>query len=738
MTSKNLFLAKVREDYKRRLWLWLTAVFMFVIFAPLVFMVLIAGIDEATYIQSYGNYAPQMLEQAVVGICEVMLGVNVFRILFGLMFAILAAFSGYYWLDDKIRVDFYVSMPEKKNSRFFIALLNGIVMYLVTSFVGLLLSKGILSAFGYGRLFTCSMILKSFGMCFLFFLGVYFLSILAIMLTGNVFAAVSAIAVLSFYEVLLRAIWLGYQEFLNYVSHMETDIIPQLTPWGSFLRAYLEEQYKGSISGGSYLKLILVTLLFGVLAYLAYIYRPMEATGKTLAFKKMSTPLKILLAIPATVLIGLVAIALAETVNNRYLVVIVFVLAISAIIICAVIEAIFELDVKAILNKKLHWAITAVVAIALFFMFREDVFGIDRYLPDKEDVVSYAFVPDDFMNTWIFLNDDMNSMSSTSYCNDRMYLTDVDSVYELMELSMNSFDKRLESTDDRNYISYMRYSKYDNATVILRTKSGRTILKNIPVPMDDDRAHEIENKIFATKEFVDGYFSVKNIDFTDKISDHDWNEFSNSFTTISLTAEEVVKLIDCYKADLDSFDYEKICQEGTVGTVYFTTEQMRGMYRRYMSSANFNIYPSMTQSMAYLEELGYTVPEFTADEVSSLHVTYYGDAETDYEDPESYYASQDYTYDYNEQDIREVVYEGADVEKILPYITADQYDRKWGREDTFEQSYQVSADISTDKFFPINKNHRVVTSTSMGSTTVYFNFYKDQVPDFVKADLGIE
>ena len=98
MTSKNLFLAKVREDYKRRLWLWLTAVFMFVIFAPLVFMVLIAGIDEATYIQSYGNYAPQMLEQAVVGICEVMLGVNVFRILFGLMFAILAAFSGYYWL----------------------------------------------------------------------------------------------------------------------------------------------------------------------------------------------------------------------------------------------------------------------------------------------------------------------------------------------------------------------------------------------------------------------------------------------------------------------------------------------------------------------------------------------------------------------------------------------------------------------------------------------------------------
>ena len=55
MTSKNSFLASIKEDNKRRLWLWLSGAFLFVIFAPLLFLVLIAGIDEQYYLINYGG-----------------------------------------------------------------------------------------------------------------------------------------------------------------------------------------------------------------------------------------------------------------------------------------------------------------------------------------------------------------------------------------------------------------------------------------------------------------------------------------------------------------------------------------------------------------------------------------------------------------------------------------------------------------------------------------------------------
>ena len=735
MTSKNSFLASIREDNKRKLWLWLTAVFMFVVFAPLLFLVLIAGVDEQTYIMSYGSMAHDMLLQAVAGICEVMLGVNVFRLFFGGIFAILAAYSGFYWLDDKIRVDFYVSMPEKKNRRFLVSILDGILMYVIPSFIGILLSHGILSAFGYAGAFSAADTCHSFFMCLLFFIGIYFLGILAISLTGNVFASVCAIAVIGLYEFILRGIWVGYAEFQKYMYHMESDLIPSFSPWGSFIRAVMEEQVKGSVSASSYIKLIIMTLIVVIAAYFAYIYRPMESAGKTLAFKKMSTPLKLLLAIPAAVVIGLATIIVSDSNNSRFQVVVIFVVIISAVIICAIIEAIFELDVKAVLAKKLHWIITAVAAVAIFLMLRSDVFGLDRYVPDKDSVESVAFIPSNFLDTYMFISKNMSYMNADEYCLENMFITDVDSVYELIDLSIKSYDEDCSKFDQEDVERYIRYGKYDDAVVIIRTKSGRVIFKNIPVPINNDRAHEIEDKLLSSEEFVNGYFSLKNQDLDLEISD-DWNEFSNSFTTLALKTDEVKKMLECYKKDLDNFDYEKISGEGSIGTIYFTLNKRTGV-TTYMRSNYFSIYPSMTNCVEYLAELGYEAPKITAKDFASLTITYYPDSEYDYDDIESYYSKMTADYDYSSDNSKNAIYVGEeDIEKLLPYMEMSDYSYKWGKGDIFEPAYTIEAEVSTAKLF--EGNSRVMTNAARGTTVVNFYFKKGQVPDFVKNDLGIE
>ncbi|MBR6147102.1 MAG: hypothetical protein IKQ44_01965 [Lachnospiraceae bacterium] len=735
MTSKNSFLASIKEDNKRRLWLWLSGAFLFVIFAPLLFLVLIAGIDEQYYLVNYGDLAQKMIQQAAGGICEVMLGVNFFRLFIGGVFGVLAAYSGFFWLDDKIRVDFYASMPEKKNRRFFVSVIGTFAMYSILSIIGLILSHAILGAFGYGGAYSAAKTCHSFIMSLLFFAGIYFICVLAISLTGNVFASVCAIAVLSLYEFLIRCIWIAYSEFQRYTYHLETDFVPVLTPWGSFVRAIMKELSTGSVPASSYLMIICLTILVALFSYLAYMYRPMEAAGKTLAFKKMATCLKFLLAIPAAVSIGLTAIILSESESNRYLLVVILVVIISAIIACAVIEAIFELDVKAILSKKLHWIITAVAAVIVFFVLKEDAFGLDRYIPDRDNIESVAIAPDNFLDSYMFLSENMGHMSAQQYCIENMFITDIDSIYELMELSMKSYDEDCLKTNNRDVLNYMRYTKYDDAVIVLRTKNGRVIYKNIPVPLNNERAQEIEKKIFSSDEFINGYFCLKKYDFTDKIPEEGWHEFSNNYTSITLNAEETENLLECYKQDLDEFDYEKICNEGPLGTVYFSVSESNfGLYN-YMRSSSFSIYPSMKNCVDCLESIGYKQPQIDAKDIASISITYYEDSDVDYDDIEKYYYSM--TSSAKPVEPKSVVYVSEDdIEKLFPYISMNEYSHKWGQDDTFETAYNVEAEVNTAKLY--EGNDRVVATNVRGNTIVYFNFLKDQVPDFVKKDLGIE
>ena len=735
MTSKNSFLASIKEDNKRRLWLWLSGAFLFVIFAPLLFLVLIAGIDEQYYLINYGDLAQKMLKQAAIGICEVMLGVNFFRLFLGGVFGILAAYSGFYWLDDKVRVDFYASMPEKKNRRFFVSVIGTFAMYSILSIIGLILSHAILGAFGYGGAYSALQTCHAFIMSLLFFAGIYFICVLAISLTGNVFASVCAIAVLSLYELLIRGILIGYSEFQRYIFHLETDYVPAFTPWGSLVRAIMKEQSTGSIPATSYLMIICLTVIVAVLSYLAYMYRPMEAAGKTLAFKKMATWLKFLLAIPAAVGVGLTAIVVSESESNRYLFVVLLVVIICAVIACAMIEAIFELDVKAVLSKKLHWIITAVAAVIVFFVLKEDALGFDRYIPDKNNVESVAIVPDNFLDSYMFLGESMGYMSSQQYCSENMFITDIDSIYELMELSMKSYDEDCLKTNNRDVINYTRYTKYDDAVIVIRTKNGRVIYKNIPVPINDERAHEIEKKIFSSDEFINGYFCLKKYDFTDMIPEEGWHEFSNNYTSISLNAEETGKLLECYKQDLDEFDYDKICNEGPLGSVYFTiADNNFGIYN-YMRSSSFSIYPCMKHCVDCLENIGYKVPQITPKDIASISITYYEDSDIDDTDIEKYYYNM--IGDSKTVEPKSAVYVSEDdIEKLFPYISMSEYSHKWGQEDTFEPAYNVEAEVNTAKLF--EGNERVVATNVRGNTLVYFNFLKGEVPDFVKKDLGIE
>ena len=308
MTSKNSFLASLKEDNRRRLWLWLTSAFMFVIFTAVIFMIMLVSIDETSMIAQYGSRAKDIIAMTARTYSEVFLGNSVYRVCLSVLFACVAAFSGFIWMDDKVKVDFYESMPQKKSRHFVVSWLNGIIIYAVTYLIGVLLCYAILASFGFGSCYSLADALSGFAYCLIFFIGVYHLTILAIALTGNPFAAVCAFFVLSMYEFLIRCIWEGFSNlFILYHCYGGEKLIPEISPFGTLIQGYIQKDYFGYIPAQNTVKLLFIAVLFGVLAYIAYIKRPMEAAAKTLAYRWTEIPLKMLIAIPATAATGLCA-----------------------------------------------------------------------------------------------------------------------------------------------------------------------------------------------------------------------------------------------------------------------------------------------------------------------------------------------------------------------------------------------------------------------------------------------
>ena len=428
--------------------------------------------------------------------------------------------------------------------------------------------------------------------------------------------------------------------------------------------------------------------------------------------------------------------------------VVVIVLVISAVIICAIIEAVFELDVKALFKKKLHWIVCAVVVICVFFMFREDVFNLKR-LPSKNSVESVAFIPSELDGTYQFFTKELRWVSSTDYCARNMFITDIDDVYELAELSTKDYEEKTGSdvkTGFNDYYNYYRNRGYDEAVVVFRLKNGRKVYKNIFVPKENTKAWELEDRILSSKEFVDGYFSLKNLEINEDLVCYDgYNScsFSNNIINISFSTERGLELLKCYQEDLDDYDHSVINTQDSIGQVYLGL-MMEGGLTTYGTTVTFNVYPNMKRTVALLKEMGYSKPEIKREDIEELTLNYYRYSEDEYN--ELYYTNPDEYFALTESEDmdKEVVYSGEKLDELFPYLVMLENGSSWnwGKTDRYEEAYTCSASVLMD-----GKNNSDVLpedvniSYNMYSgkrTELYFAFPKGQVPDFVKKDLGIE
>ncbi len=212
--------------------------------------------------------------------------------------AVMCAIFMFNYLNSRVNVNFYHSLPFGRTRMFFTNYLTGITVFTVAFGLNYLIAISIPAFTGMG-FFECLPVISSiFGNSLLYFLLFYSMTVMIGMLTG--FAPVQwlmtviAVAILPAIKVgtvLLKSFWstgVWTDYYLSFRQFM------YITP-----AAYLFTNAKFSLA--TKLLFILFTLVFTVAAIIIYHYRKSERSGNSFVFNRFASVIKYVIMFPATI-----------------------------------------------------------------------------------------------------------------------------------------------------------------------------------------------------------------------------------------------------------------------------------------------------------------------------------------------------------------------------------------------------------------------------------------------------
>lgn len=740
MTLRSSSWVDLTENNKRRLWQWCISLFLFMLCNTVIFLVLIMSMDETRYVADFGSRAAEMMMRDARKYAVAMIGASAFRIIITTVMAVLAAYGGYAYLNDRIKLDFYESIPQKKSNRFSTIWVSGLLIYSGPYIFSTLLCFAILNATGYGAAYSMEEALIAFCQLLLYFIGVYHLYMLAMMLTGTAFAGGCVFLVLSLYEPAVRALvsMLKYT-FYKYSYILDSFYIPVASPYGLLINILNPKPY-GRGPAVYTAALTVFDLVVLIIAFILYMNRKSEAAGKTLAFKLTAVPVKLLISIPAVTFTG---IAVAEVLDrSRELTVsdiglIIFICIIASIVACSIIQAVFELDIKAAFRGKGQWVVCALAGLLIFFGFKYDLLNIDRYVPSANNVESVVFIPNGYEDIYSWMDDEHENMSEDEFGLTYMFITDVQDVCNLHRLSVTKYDELVKMIDDYEY-EYDEDRRFSTATLIYRMKNGCLIPRTVYVPVRDDNARLLLDKIMSGSEFVKGYYPLLSLDTDRAIDETPINELNASYSdglhTQALTGEELKELMRMYKKDLADFSYSKRLEELPLGYLDFCLSGGESRFARtyYGSSCiNITIYSGMENCVSYLHDKGYDFSDMhLEEEAAQIIITNYHNEEQDarakelgvpyleQEEAEEFIKSVTYEYDAGSED--DGMNDFARVAAALHPCDRGTY--RWDGGRSYDTRYEALVYMKNKKDTPYG---------------VSCYFVEDEVPEFVMEDLSL-
>ncbi len=138
MTSRSSFWVSSIENHKRRIWVWIVAALGNLMAYVGVLSVYLSRIRtrNADGVYKTGEEFRDAMYQAT----KDALGFQTHLGIVLVILAVIIGVQGFSYLYDRKKVDMYHSVPVNKNKRFVIIYVNGLIIYLVTALISILIA----------------------------------------------------------------------------------------------------------------------------------------------------------------------------------------------------------------------------------------------------------------------------------------------------------------------------------------------------------------------------------------------------------------------------------------------------------------------------------------------------------------------------------------------------------------------------------------------------------------------
>lgn len=717
--SATDFTMQMWENGKRRIWLFALLSFILLLSYPMF---------AALRLGYYGRspIAAMKVGNEVLGISG---GVTVFFVTLG---GILCAVEGFSWLHSRKKTDMYLSQPITAGRRFAIIYLNGVLLYFVPYLVSLLLALLIVLA-GAG-VFSGALLVEAFFTvmaALVYFLAVYNLALIAVMISGKMGMTGFFVLMGFLYDIVFRTMIEGYYNsyFSTYYSQVD-ETFQYLSPTMRMLRALslsdvdsLLQAEGAALTAGDILGHMILPMLpglgillleaaaFGALAYYCYQKRPMEAASSAVAFPALKGPIKAVLI----VLSGLLSsICFCEVASSYDFFAAAPGLVIGVLFAQAVMEIIYEGDIRAFARHKISFVVGAAAALCIYLFFALDISGYDTWVPSEKQVESAA-IDIQFVNKYrIPRLDDEGEMtwddrkSSPLY---RMKLTDVSSVLSLAEDGMGKNAINLKKDKSNPVYCVVKYDM----------KNGG--VKYREFFMDYEQEKTVLDILFANEEYKEGANQVLSTQM-DRIFEKSRAYYNNGLQEKEIVDKDVFALMRAYQEDVRKMSFSDVKDTLPCGSLLLRYKGRDEIE----NTLEYPVFPSYTKTAKYLQEKNialYLTIEPAA--VDSLRFVVYNETE----DAGPIVADKSFDQESISTAVAEVMEveytERSEIEEILtclyPYNLASFSYTQGGYDDDIRVSLKAADGREAD-FYHWSDAEFIVK--------------KELLPDFVKKDIGRE
>ena len=680
MTSKNLFFKLMKEDLKRKVWAVGLAFLSFFFWMPVMTAMRVSDVYQMydRWIKNgttfgEGITAESRLAEKLLDVVADTVGMgNPLNACTIAVAAVVLASTGFMYVHSRKQMDFYHSIPVRREQIFAVKYLNGILIIFSTYLVNMLLAFGVLAVNRVDLSVVVPAGLTAFAVHMGGFLINYGLMVIAVMLTGNFFISILGGIVLFAYVPAIIALAQGlmylFFETVNFRG-VDTELIyVRTSPIAYYVYVVVEGTGMDMAKYGSLMGRVGACLGVGavmaIIAMFLYKKRPSESAGKSMAFKVSKTPIKILLVVPITI-------AAAVLFWNIYysLPWAVFGFVIGVVVTHCIVEIIYHFEFRKLFSNLHHMGISAVLALIIIAVFRFDLLGYDTYLPKEKDFESasvYAGNLQDWNDYGLPYQYDNGYGTSRSW----RYVQGNEYVAENMKVTDYAVIERLAvaGIGDAKRVKELRYSKQDDTAhqkdywttleVGYRLNNGKKAYRNYTVNVTELR--EVFDELYAMEEYKCGTNPILSYE-VDNITGI-YEAKRSEIQQVDADEEMIAEILEAYKEEAIALTLDERAVETPVTSLRFLTIAEKdyisqitkerspnyvGDFRLSdMNQVNFfPVYPSFTKTLALLKECG--IDDFgpvSVDDVDRIEIysDYYTDEQAYYDAHTSYYEERVY------------------------------------------------------------------------------------------------